>query len=183
MRSRKQLFRKQLLSNAIPEAKQQALMEKILEEEDMIETTIYFKYYLFRALQKSGMGNLYLEMLAPWERMLAKGMTTFGERDINPRSECHGWSASPCFDLLHTVAGIYPGSPGFGTVIIAPNPGNLESMEVVFPHPKGDIHLSLQQSGNKGITGSVELPASLKGTFIWGKKHLSLSGGVNQVQF
>lgn len=172
-----------ILSDAVKEDEQPAMMEKILTEEDLIQTTIYFKYYLFRALQKSGMGNLYLEMLAPWERMLAKGMTTFGERDINPRSECHGWSGSPCFDLLHTVAGIYPGSPGFGTVIIEPNPGMLESMEVVFPHPKGDIHLSLQQIGKKGITGSVELPASLSGTFIWGKKHLSLSSGVNQIQF
>ena len=76
-------------------------MEKILAEPDLIQATIYFKYYLFRALQKSGLGDRYLELLDPWEKMLASGMTTFGERDTNPRSECHGWSASPCFDFLH----------------------------------------------------------------------------------
>ncbi len=105
-------------------------MEKILKKKDLIQCTIYFKFYLFRALQKVGMGDKYLELLGPWESMLENGMTTFGETDVNPRSECHGWSASPCFDLLHTVAGIYPGKPGFESVIIQPNLGELQSIEV-----------------------------------------------------
>jgi hypothetical protein len=93
-----------ILTNTVAEDQRRKLMEEILEKEDLIQCTIYFKFYLFRALQISGTGNKYLELLGPWGHMLEKGMTTFGERDINPRSECHGWSASPCFDLLHTVA-------------------------------------------------------------------------------
>ncbi len=121
------------------------------------------------------------EMLAPWERMTAKGMTSFGERDINPRSECHGWSASPCFDLLHTVAGITPGSPGFETVIIQPNPGKLQEMEVEFPHPKGTIHLSLQRKGEHGIIGEIILPPKLKGTFLWKDISMDLNKGENKI--
>ncbi|MEN8227042.1 MAG: alpha-L-rhamnosidase N-terminal domain-containing protein [Bacteroidota bacterium] len=170
-----------ILTNTVAEEDQPELMEKILAEEHLIQSTIYFKFYLFRALQKAGMGNEYLELLAPWEGMLDKGMTTFGERDINPRSECHGWSASPCFDLLHTVAGITPGSPGFENVVIQPNPGKLQEMEVDFPHPKGNIHLSLQREGKKGIVGEIILPAELKGTFLWEGIPMELKEGRNKI--
>ena len=172
-----------ILTNTIPEDKQRELMEKILVEEQLIQTTMYFKFYLFRALQKTGLGDRYLEMLGPWNRMLDKGMTTFGEKDLNPRSECHGWSASPCFDLLHTVAGITPGSPGFETVMIQPNPGKLKSMEVNFPHPKGNIHLSLQRKGENGLEGEIILPATLTGTFHWEDIKMELKEGENRIDF
>ncbi|MCK4745809.1 MAG: alpha-L-rhamnosidase, partial [Bacteroidales bacterium] len=170
-----------ILTNSIAEEQQPELMEKILADDHLIQCTIYFKFYLFRALQKTGMGNSYLEMLAPWEDMLDKGMTTFGERDINPRSECHGWSASPCFDLLHTVAGIHPGSPGFETVIIQPNPGKLKEMKVEFTHPKGMIGLSLRREEGKGVRGEITLPSSVSGTFLWGNFSIKLKEGRNKI--
>lgn len=170
-----------ILTNTIAEEEQAVLMEKILTEDQLIQSTIYFKFYLFRALQKTGMGNKYLEMLAPWEHMLDRGMTTFGERDINPRSECHGWSASPCFDLLHTVAGIYPGSPGFKHVIIHPNPGDLKEMDVEFPHPQGMIEMSLRRKGKTGIEGVITLPSEVSGLFHWNSSSLQLHGGLNRI--
>lgn len=171
-----------ILTNTVKEEDQPELMEKILKDEDLIQSTIYFKFYLFRALQKSGMGARYLDMMDPWERMLDKGMTTFGEKDINPRSECHGWSASPCFDLLHTVAGIYPGSPGFETVIIKPNPGSLQSIKAEFPHPKGMILLTLNREGSRGIRGIIELPENLTGVFRWDNQEIVLKQGSNQIR-
>ncbi len=88
--------------------------------------------------------------------MLNNGMTTFGERDGIMRSECHGWSASPCFDLLHTVAGIYPLNPGFRTIAVKPNFGDLETMKVSFPHPDGMLSLDLNRQGEK-VSGSIIL--------------------------
>ncbi len=170
-----------ILTNTIPEDQQRQLMERILEKEDLIQCTIYFKFYLFRALQKTGMGNKYLELLGPWDHMLEKGMTTFGERDINPRSECHGWSASPCFDLLHTVAGIFPEKPGFESVILQPNFGELQSIEIAFPHPKGIIRLNLQREGDSDIKGEIYMPASLSGFFLWKDYSLQLTEGLNQI--
>jgi alpha-L-rhamnosidase len=169
-----------ILTNTFPKAEQTALMNKILTEKDLIQSTLYFKFYLFRALQKCGMANSYLQLLDPWKTMLAKGMTTFGETDINPRSECHGWSASPCFDFLHTVAGIYPGSPGFKTVTIEPAFGNLKFMDVNFPHPEGLIKLNLTKE-NENISGSVFLPEHLSGNFIWKGKSLTLAPGENKI--
>jgi len=170
-----------ILTNTVPEDQQQLLMRKILDNEGMIQCTIYSKFYLFRALQKTGLGDKYLSLLEPWESMLDNGMTTFGETDINPRSECHGWSASPCFDLLHTVAGIYPGKPGFESVIIKPNLGELQSIEVSFPHPKGMIRMNLQREGNSDIKGEIYLPPSLAGSFHWKAYKVILTGGLNRI--
>jgi alpha-L-rhamnosidase len=169
-----------ILTNTVPLNEQPALMNKILTEKDLIQSTLYFKFYLFRALQKCGMANSYLQLLDPWKTMLANGMTTFGETDINPRSECHGWSASPCFDFLHTVAGIYPGSSGFKTVTIEPAFGNLNFMDVSFPHPEGLIKLNLSKEGEK-VSGSVFLPENLQGNFIWKGKTLKLQPGENKI--
>jgi alpha-L-rhamnosidase len=169
-----------ILTNTVQPAEQKALMNKILTEKDLIQSTLYFKFYLFRALQKCGMANSYLEQLSPWKTMLGNGMTTFGETDINPRSECHGWSASPCFDFLHTVAGIYPGSPGFKTVEIEPAFGYLKFMDVNFPHPEGLIILNLKKENEK-VSGTVFLPGNLTGNFIWKGKTYSLKAGENVI--
>ncbi len=169
-----------ILTNSIPPAEQKSLMKKVLSKKDLIQSTLYFKFYLFRALQQTGLAGSYLELLGPWRTMLANGMTTFGETDINPRSECHGWSSSPCFDFLHTVAGIYPGSPGFKTVIVEPNFGSLNSMDVLFPHPEGMVSLKLKKEKDK-VSGSVLIPHSLTGKFIWGGKTYPLAPGENRI--
>ncbi len=170
-----------ILTNTIPEADQQALMQRILDDEMLIQSTIYFKFYLFRAMQQSGLGDKYLEMLGPWKDMLAKGMTTFGEKDEAPRSECHGWSASPCFDLLHTVSGIHPGGPGFATVVIEPNFGNLRDLDVVFPHPKGTLKVELTRSKRDEVKGEVLLPEGASGIFIWKEQEYDLTSGWNPI--
>lgn len=170
-----------ILGDAIPEAEFSTVMKKILEEEDLIQSTVYFKFYLVRALQKAGLGDYYLEMLDPWKNMLEMGMTTFGEKDIAPRSECHGWSASPCFDFLHTVAGIRPDEPGFEKVLITPNIGQLKELNVDFPHPKGMIKMQLKREVGRNPEGRIILPKGLDGEYIWQDIVLKLVEGSNEI--
>jgi len=172
-----------ILTDALDENKQKSLMKKILEQEGLIQSTVYFRFYLFRALQKTGMGDEYLNQIKPWEIMLDLGLTTFAEREFDMRSDCHAWSASPCFDLLHTVAGIYPAEPGFKSVVIAPNPGRLNFIKATMPHPQGDIRVDLKRKGKTGISGSVILPENLPGTFIWNNKRIELNGGQQEILF
>ena len=169
-----------ILSSTFPKDEQEEVMRTILKDSSLIQATIYFKFYLFRAMQKCGMGDLYLSQLDPWKKMLANGMNTFGERDGIMRSECHGWSASPCFDLLHTVAGIYPLDPGFRTIAIEPNFGSLETMKVSFPHPDGMLTLDLIRKGEK-LSGEIILPQNTKGEFIWKGTSILLSEGENRI--
>ncbi len=169
-----------ILTNTINNREQKKLMEKILNKKDLIQTSIYFKFYLVRALQKTGLANKYLSLLGPWEHMIDKGMTTFGETDKNPRSECHAWSSTPCFEFLHTVAGIYPGSPGFEKVIIRPNPGNLSSIKGRFPHPKGQIDFDLKFI-DKYCNAKIKLPKGIQGEFLWNNVKTKLKEGEQNI--
>ncbi len=170
-----------ILTDAVDSVYQKKLMEKILYANDVVHTSIYFKYYLFRALQKVGMGDKYFEQLTPWKNMIGQGLTTFAETDINPRSDCHAWSATPCFDLLHLVAGIYPAKPGFGEINIEPNFGILTQIKAEMPHPKGMIRMELNKNGDK-ITGIIVLPEKTDGKFIWKEKTLDLKPGKQEIK-
>ncbi|MEO9475940.1 MAG: family 78 glycoside hydrolase catalytic domain [Cyclobacteriaceae bacterium] len=169
-----------ILANAIEDDDQREWMLRTLRSEDLIQSSIYFRFYMTRAMQKSSLGDQYLKSLSPWKDMLSFGMSTFGETDINPRSECHGWSASPCFDFVHTVAGIQSAAPGFERVLIEPNPGHLKEISVSFPHPNGTLKLSLKKHKGK-MRGEIILPERTTGIFIWNKQSIDLKSGTNKI--
>ena len=136
-----------ILTGAFPEDDEPEVMKKILSDTSLIPTTIYFRFYLFEALKKCGMGDQYTELLGSWERMLDNGLTTFQEGDTKDRSDCHAWSASPLYHFLSLVAGITPASPGFRSVDITPAPGDLKHIEASVPHPAGMIEVQLDRRG------------------------------------
>ncbi|MEP2023409.1 MAG: alpha-L-rhamnosidase C-terminal domain-containing protein [Reichenbachiella sp.] len=170
-----------ILTDAIATEEQSALMERLLTDEDLIQSSIYFRFYLTRAMQKAGTADQYLSGLTPWQDMLDRGMTTFGETDINPRSECHGWSASPCFDFIHTVAGIQSAASGFQKVLITPNFGHLKKVKASFPHPNGPLTVDFKLDKNGKLNGTITLPADISGKFKWKEQQLQLNPGINKI--
>ena len=151
-------------------------MLKILEDKSLIETTIYYKYYLFNALHKAGMGDMYTGLLDNWTNQLDQGLTTFAETDIEPRSECHAWSASPNYHFLKIIAGIYPKSKHFKEIMIEPHFNGLKEFKAVMPHPKGEIIVELSKKKNR-IKGSVTLPKETTGVFQWNNTEIQLTEG------
>ena len=81
------------------------------------------------------------------------------------------------YELLATVCGIEPSSPGFSRVRIEPHPGKLKFVEGVMPHPRGIISCSLRRQGSAGIAGEIILPEGLAGDFFWQGKKLELKQG------
>ncbi|WP_458628299.1 alpha-L-rhamnosidase-related protein [Winogradskyella sp. PC D3.3] len=169
-----------ILTDTFTQDIQSEIMKKVLEDETLFQATIYFKFYLFRALQKVGLGDMYFNLLGSWRGMIDDGMTTYGETDINPRSECHAWSSSPNFDFLHTVAGIYPGEHSFKSVIIEPNLGKLKKLDVEFPHPQGMITIRYSKNDNN-INAEISMPEDLTGEFKWQGKSIPLVGGKQNI--
>ncbi|HRZ22323.1 MAG TPA: amylo-alpha-1,6-glucosidase, partial [Bacteroidales bacterium] len=102
-----------VLTNTIPESDQKAIIERVLNDPNLIQPTLYFRFYLTQAMKKTELADLYLNTLDPWKSMLDNGLSTFAEKQDPTRSDCHAWSASPNYDFLATVAGIRPASPGF----------------------------------------------------------------------
>jgi hypothetical protein len=171
-----------ILTDAFPEDDIPEVMEKILSDTSLIPTTIYFRFYLFQAMQKAGMADRYTEMLGSWERMLEIGLTTFQEGDYKDRSDCHAWSASPLYHFLSIVAGITPAEPGFQSVNISPAMGSLKHIDASMPHPAGMIGIQLERKGKKKIKGSITLPEGLHGTFTWGEYKLTLKPGYQEIK-
>ncbi|MCK4991607.1 MAG: alpha-L-rhamnosidase, partial [Bacteroidales bacterium] len=171
-----------ILTGAFPEDDQSAVMEKILSDTTLIPTTIYFRFYLFQAMQKVGMADQYTEMLGSWERMPENGLTTFKEGDYKDRSDCHAWSASPLYHFLSLVAGITPAEPGFRSVQIKPALGTLEQIDASLPHPLGMIEVQLERKGKEGIRGTIVLPEGIQGTFIWNNNNYPLTPGSQEIK-
>ncbi|MBI5914705.1 MAG: alpha-L-rhamnosidase N-terminal domain-containing protein [Bacteroidetes bacterium] len=171
-----------VLTDAVPAAQQAGLLQKIMADKSITQTTFYFRFYLFEALKKTGLGDEFLPQLADWQAMLDIGLTTFGENPEPTRSDCHAWSASPNFELLSTVLGIRPGSPGFGSVRIEPNMGNLGFAEGKMPHPKGKISVRIERN-EAGVKAVVSLPPGLDGDFVWKGETKVVTGGSVSVLF
>lgn len=166
-----------ILTDAIPADQQQALMQRILSDKTLTQSSIYFRFYLMNALKKAGMANQYLENLGIWKEMLAQGLTTFPEETNEPRSDCHAWSSSPMIEFLATVCGIEPAAPGFKTVKIEPHLGKLTEANGTVPHPRGNIEVKLKRSGPNGITAEISLPVGLTGEFVWNREKAPLKEG------
>ena len=171
-----------ILTDTHPKSRHVELMQKVLRDKNLIQTTFYFKFYLFEALQHCGLGDDYIQQLDPWRKFINLGLTTFPEDDSErPRSDCHPWSSSPCYHLLTLTAGIQPAEPGFKSVRIAPNFGKLTEIRAVHPHAKGNINVILHRQG-ESLSGAIALPPGLTGEFVWQGQTVPLAPGEQTIQ-
>lgn len=137
----------------------------------MSQASYYFRFYLSRALEHAGLGDLYLSQLGPWHRMLKLGLSTWAERPEPSRSDCHAWSASPNYDLLTLIAGIRPAAPGFAKVLISPNLEGIHNLVATMPIPAGQVRVSFVRSPSFW-TVDVVLPPAISGELMWsGRLH------------
>jgi hypothetical protein len=166
-----------VLTDAVPAAEQAALMERVLSDATLTQSTYYFSYYQLEALRKAGLGDRYVEQLAPWRGMLDLGLTTVPETPEPTRSDSHAWSAHPNYGLLATVLGVRPAEPGFRRVRIAPRLGPLTRAEGRVPHPLGPIDVRLARGERGGLRGEITLPDGLEGVLEWNGQQVALRTG------
>ncbi|MCJ2185862.1 alpha-L-rhamnosidase-related protein [Novosphingobium beihaiensis] len=178
-----------VLYDVAPPESRKALLEKVLlpgqwpqAPEGITPATFYFDFYLARALNHAGMGDDYLHILAPWRQMLQQHFTTWPEQPDPTRSDSHGWSAHPTFDLLTIVAGIEPAAPGFAKVRIAPHLGPLRTLDATYAHPRGPIHVRYGKDAGGSLSADIAMPAGLSGDFEWHGNTRPLSPGENHLQ-
>jgi alpha-L-rhamnosidase len=166
-----------VLTDAAPVAEQARVMEKVLADRTLTQASYYFSFYLLEALRKAGLGDRYIEQLAPWQAMLKLGLTSAPENPEPTRSDTHAWAAHPNYGLLATVLGVRPSSPGFRTVSIAPALGPLHRAEGRVPHPLGDIDVRLVREGAQGLRADITLPRGLSGVLEWHGQRRQLREG------
>ena len=172
-----------ILTNTVPEEEQLTLFDNLLADTSLVQCNIYYRFYLTRAAQKVGRADYFIDHLDTWKNMLAHGLTTFAEHENERRSDCHAWSASPNYEFLNTVCGIQPAAAHFREVIIAPALGHLSRVSGSMPHPQGNISVTLERKGEKGLTGEITLPNGLSGEFRWQDQVIPLRGGTQPIVY
>ncbi|HEY7209750.1 MAG TPA: alpha-L-rhamnosidase C-terminal domain-containing protein [Bryobacteraceae bacterium] len=170
-----------ILAHVVPAGQERALMQKILTDPKLAQSSIYFRAYTNAALRDAGLGDQYIQQLGPWREMLRDGLTTWAEwNGPDSRSDCHAWGASPNFELLRTVAGIEPAAPGFKQVRIAPHLGDLKQLTARMPHPAGMIQVRFAREGRQ-LHADVDLPPGTPGEFEWASEKHALQPGANRI--
>lgn len=166
----------------IVEGKEAAeVMKLTLSDKDLNQATIYFRYYLHQALNKAGLGDLFLDNLQIWRDQMALGLTTWAEMPEPSRSDCHAWGASPNIEFYRILLGIDSYAPGFKKIKIAPSLGSLKEVSGTMPHPLGSITAEylLDKKGN--LTANLTLPTGTNGIFIWKGVEYPLKEGKQQI--
>jgi hypothetical protein len=169
-----------ILTGMFDQKEAASIGKQILSDTTLAQASIYFKYYLHRALIKAGLGNDYLNWLGQWRENMKMGLTTWAEMsDINnSRSDCHAWGASPNIEFFRTILGIDSDAPGFTKVRIEPHLGALKNIEGEIPHPRGKILAGYKLEDDKWKI-RIELPSNTTGRFIWNGKSYPLKEGTN----
>lgn len=178
--------------DAIPVQEQKKVMTRILSVTDagfisdvplpaMSKASYYYRFYLSRALLHAGMGNRYLDTLGPWKTMIANGLTTWAEQPEPSRSDSHAWSSHPNYDLLTVVAGISPAEPGFKSVRVEPQLGNLKHIKATMASPVGNIDVQYEVR-KKNVNAIITLPGGLDGNFVWNGQSIPIQGGTQRLR-
>ncbi len=101
-----------------------------------------------------------------WVHMLRQGATmTLEMWDPEEKPNLtwsHPWSSSPAFLVAWFLMGIRPLTPGFGSVAVRPQPGDLARGAFVLPTIRGPVAVDFSQTaGGATFSLSVTLPGSV----------------------
>lgn len=77
------------------------------EEHGIVKASFAMGFYVFRAVSKAGVyEECWKTLIEPWEKMVRHNLTTWAESESMARSDCHGWSATPMWEIATEVLGV-----------------------------------------------------------------------------
>ncbi|PWY68026.1 alpha-L-rhamnosidase [Aspergillus sclerotioniger CBS 115572] len=151
-----------ILSETVKGEAATQLMRRTVEDPSLAQCSYAMKFYVFRAAEKAGLyGELFHQLLNPWRTMIANNLTTWAEDEVNARSDCHGWSASPVNEIVTQIFGVKPAEPGFARVRIEPRREVVEAAEGVLYTPRGDVRIQWTPGGEVTVESTGEIAAEV----------------------
>jgi alpha-L-rhamnosidase len=135
--------------------------ETLDEEEGVVLANTFYSHFVYDALARHrrlpDALRLMRERFGP---MLDRGATTLWESFAPTASLCHGFSASPTYQLSRRVLGIGPALPGFDAIAATPDLAGLAHAQGVVPTPRGDVEVRLQRERGATIV-QIRLDANV----------------------
>jgi len=118
-------------------------------------------FYLFRALEETGLYEYTDRYWDIWRGMVQNGCTTCVESPGSyARSECHAWGALALYELPSVILGVRPTAPGYERLAVCPHPARLTHASGTVHTPKGEVHVSwvMTDGGMKlSVDGAEEI--------------------------
>ena len=130
-----------LTGTVSPEEGRKYLAASLEDPERFAQCSVAMCYYLFRALQMTGMYEKTDKVWEIWRQMVKNKLTTCVEDGVNGRSDCHAWGALALYELPAVTLGVQPAAPGYARVRIAPEAGYMTSASGDVITPKGMVHV------------------------------------------
>lgn len=115
---------------------------RTIEEPGYVQCTVAMRFYLFRALEKTGLYACTDRYWDTWRNMVKLHCTTCVESEAYARSECHAWGSLILYELPSITLGVRPAAPGYKKVRIAPVAGYLSNASGIVKTPAGNIQVS-----------------------------------------
>ncbi|RAK88100.1 alpha-L-rhamnosidase [Aspergillus costaricaensis CBS 115574] len=129
-----------ILSETVTGDAAKQLLRQTVTDSSLAQCSYAMKFYVFRAAEKTGIySELFSSMLDPWRSMMANNLTTWAEDEVNARSDCHGWSASPVNEIVTQLFGVKPAEPGFERVRIEPRRELVAAADGLLHTSRGNI--------------------------------------------
>lgn len=133
------------------EQARQNLLKTTTDITQYAQCSVAMAFYLYRALEKTGLYEQTKQYWDIWKRMLDKGACTCVENDVDERSECHAWGALILYELPSVMMGIRPVKPGYQAVCIDPHPVSLKWFAGDVITPAGNIHIEWNGEDGQGL--------------------------------
>ena len=120
---------------------------RTMEERGITQCSVAMCFYLFRALEETGLYDDTDRYWDIWRRMVDNGCTTCVEAENYARSECHAWGSLALYELPSVTLGVRPAAPGYEQIEIRPQPGVLSSASGTVHTPHGDVFVAWEKNG------------------------------------
>lgn len=171
-----------ILSGLLNAQTLQKIGARLLSDENLSRTTIYFSHYLFEAFRVLERADALFQKLEMWFELKSRGFVTTFESPEPSRSDCHAWGAHPLFHFYSTLLGIRPTTAGFATLEIRPQFAHLNQLRGEMAHPNGFVKADFSRDGER-LSGTISLPPGARGTLHWNAQVQTLREGEQNVQF
>ena len=151
-----------VLCGIIPEEEMPKVLEKTFRDDDVLKCNFSTSFALFRALEKAGRYDLMMEKMQDWIRLIDDHCLTCPETPIDSRSDCHGWSALPMYELIRTFAGIREEKEG---IIISPHLDGMNDLYGTVVTRQGTIGFSYKKE-NEEQTTVLHIPVGMHAVYV-----------------
>ena len=138
-----------ILTGTLDEEEGRRNLETSMNEAGFARCSVAMNFYLFRALEQTGLYAYTDRCWDIWRKMVRSNCTTCVEAEFYARSECHAWGALALYEVPSVILGVRPAAPGYSKFEVKPCPGYLTSASGTVHTPAGDVRVSWHKIGDK----------------------------------